>query len=45
MRHQFNFVRIEEIRAMLAEIEAADSAETLGALYLRHIGHNPFCRP
>jgi hypothetical protein len=45
MRHQYNFVRVEEIRDMLAEIEAADDAETLGALYLRHIGYDIFKEP
>ena len=42
MRHQFNFVRIEEVRAMLAEIENASTPADLSALYVRFVGYDIF---
>ena len=38
---QFNFVRLAEIRAMLADIKSADKAR-LSDLYKVHIGYCPF---
>lgn len=42
MRHQYNFVRLEELRAMLAEIQNASTPAELSALYVRHIGYDIF---
>lgn len=39
---QQNFIRVEELRAMLAEINAAAGQSELSALYVRHIGYCPF---
>ena len=38
---QFNFVRAQELRALLADIKAADKSR-LSDLYKAHIGYCPF---
>lgn len=42
IRHQYNFIRVDELRAMLLEIQSAETNAQLSALYVRHIGYDVF---